>query len=190
MRAPSRRSVLGHIALAGITASLARPAKGATYDPVFEAIEAHRKARADVRAACAEADRLCDLADRIVGKPEVILPDLSIARCYSEIEAYFPGDETRTFGQLTLGSSTSGVRPEMRYMARHRRSGKRSGRDRMRRYRCPGGGCADHPSGSSRPAGLPRGSPSGGPGVVLRSAYRAVARKPRRGRGEAEFITQ
>jgi hypothetical protein len=95
MRGPSRRSVLGHIALAGVTASLARPAKGATYDPVFGAIEAHRTASAGVRAACAESDRLCDLADRIAGKHEVILPDFSKAQCYYEIEAYFPGDENK-----------------------------------------------------------------------------------------------
>ena len=95
MNTHSRRSVLGHIALAGVTASLAKPAKGATYDPVFEAIDAHRKARADVRAACVEVDRLLELADRIAGKHEVILPDFSKAQCYYDIEAYFPGDENK-----------------------------------------------------------------------------------------------
>ncbi len=99
MNTHSRRSVLGHIVLAGVTASLAKPAKGATYDPVFEAIEAHRKAVADVRAACAESDRLCDLADRIAGKHEVILPDLRVAQCYTDLATYLPGDENKALRQ-------------------------------------------------------------------------------------------
>lgn len=102
MRTPSRRSILGHIALAGVTASLAKPVQGATYDPVFEAIEAHRKAAAGVRAACAESDRLCDLADKIAGKHEVILPDLRVAQCYSDLETYLPGDENKILRQSYL----------------------------------------------------------------------------------------
>jgi hypothetical protein len=95
MATHSRRSVLGHIALAGVTASLPKPAKGVAFDPVFEAMEAHRKAVADVRSACVESDRLCDLADRIAGKHEVILPDLRVARCYYDLDAYLPGDRNR-----------------------------------------------------------------------------------------------
>jgi hypothetical protein len=99
MRTTSRRSVLGHIALAGATASLAKPAKGAAYDPVFEAIDFHRAAVANVRAAYAESDRLCEMADRIAGKYEVVLPDLRVAKCYSDLGAYLPGDENKLLRQ-------------------------------------------------------------------------------------------
>ena len=176
MSTHSRRSVLGHIALAGVTASLVRPAKGATYDPVFEAIEAHRKARADVRAACAESDRLCDLADRIAGKHEVILPDFSMAQCYYDIEAYFPGDENKDLRAAYV------KKLEERQAARDAVYGDIDAVVggpccyRMRRNRCPGGDCANDASGSARLAGLPGGSPPGRPGTDLRSSYRAVDR--------------
>jgi hypothetical protein len=56
-------------------------------DPILEAIEAHRAARANVRAATAETDRLLDLADKVAGKSEVIIPDLRAphARGHDEI---------------------------------------------------------------------------------------------------------
>jgi hypothetical protein len=45
-------------------------------DPVYAAIEAHEKAYANCRAAVAESNRLLDLADKVAGKHEVIIPDL------------------------------------------------------------------------------------------------------------------
>jgi hypothetical protein len=48
-------------------------------DPIYAAIEAHEKAYAVVRAACAESNRLCQLADDVAGKHVVAIPDLRTA---------------------------------------------------------------------------------------------------------------
>jgi len=61
------------LALATVTPT---PAAALPADPVYAAIEAHEKAYAAVRAACAESDRLCELADKIAGKYILDIPDL------------------------------------------------------------------------------------------------------------------
>ena len=53
-----------------------RPVAARLPDPVYAAIEAHEKAYVEVRAACAESSRLLDLADKIAGKHEVVIPDI------------------------------------------------------------------------------------------------------------------
>jgi hypothetical protein len=45
-------------------------------DPVYAAIEEYEKTYVNCRAAVAESNRLCDLADKVAGKHEVIIPDL------------------------------------------------------------------------------------------------------------------
>src|SRR3981189_2583080 len=56
-----------------------RPVSERLPDPVYAAIEAHETAYAAVRGACAESNRLCELADKIAGKHVVTIPDLRAA---------------------------------------------------------------------------------------------------------------
>ncbi|ANW02243.1 hypothetical protein [Bradyrhizobium icense] len=96
-----------------------RPVAARLPDPVYAAIEAHEKAYVEVRAACAESDRLQDLADKIAGKRMVVIPDLragadidddffKLPVAYEQdgiefveawtsrhVEVYLPGDENR-----------------------------------------------------------------------------------------------
>jgi hypothetical protein len=77
----SRRSILGAIAgsaaAAGGIAALALPnAKASEPDPIYAAIEAHRKAGAASCAASAEIRRLYDLADEIAGPREIDIPSM------------------------------------------------------------------------------------------------------------------
>jgi hypothetical protein len=53
-----------------------RPVAARLPDPIYAAIKAHERAYAEVRAAVAESHRLLDLADKVAGKHEVIIPDL------------------------------------------------------------------------------------------------------------------
>jgi hypothetical protein len=100
-------------ALAAGSVALTTPA-AAGRDPVFAAIDAHRTAAANVRAAVAESNRLCELADRLAGKLMVEIPDLrqeagdwpvtferdgqryANARCVGEIDECLPGDENES----------------------------------------------------------------------------------------------
>jgi hypothetical protein len=71
----SRRSILA--AIAGSGAALALPtAKASGADPIYAAIDAHRKAYASSRAALAEIARLCDLADEIAGPRKIDIPSM------------------------------------------------------------------------------------------------------------------
>jgi hypothetical protein len=94
-----------------------RPVAARLPDPVYAAIEAHEKAYVEVRAACAESDRLQDLADKIAGKRMVAIPLRAVADiddfyklpvAYERdgieffeawtsrhVEVYLPGDENR-----------------------------------------------------------------------------------------------
>jgi hypothetical protein len=84
-------------------AQLGRPVAGDEHpDPVYAAIEAHQKAYVAVRAAVAESDRLCELADKLAGKCEVSVPGFGVADCYSDLAAYLPGEENKKLRQLYL----------------------------------------------------------------------------------------
>jgi hypothetical protein len=63
-------------AVAAMAIAAAAQAAGSPADPIYVAIEAHRKARAASCAATAEIKRLCDLADEIAGPREIDIPSM------------------------------------------------------------------------------------------------------------------
>jgi hypothetical protein len=76
---PTRRRMLtlaagGAVAAMAITT--AAQAAGSPADPIYAAIEAHRKARGASCAATAEIKRLRDLADEIAGPREIDIPSM------------------------------------------------------------------------------------------------------------------
>lgn len=95
---PSRDSSRrGFLALAAGAATIATigMAKGSAADPIFAAIDAHRKAHAASAAASAEIGRLLDLADQIVGRaieiPSMIEPGTTVeASIWMDIEQAIP----------------------------------------------------------------------------------------------------
>jgi len=100
-----------------------RAARDKQPDPIYAAIEAHEKAYAAVRGACAESDRLCQLADDVAGKHIVAIPDLRVAPSVDDhyyvlpvayeqsgikffdapttlyVDVYLPGDENEQLRQ-------------------------------------------------------------------------------------------
>jgi hypothetical protein len=52
------------------------PVSDAPIDPIFAAIEAHRKASAAADAASAEVKRLCELADKVAGSRQIDIPSM------------------------------------------------------------------------------------------------------------------
>jgi hypothetical protein len=75
----TRRNILGTIAAAGATALTLPPAHAAApvHDPIFAAIEAHRKAYATMQAAFAEHRQAHELADAKVGPAHLDIPSMA-----------------------------------------------------------------------------------------------------------------
>jgi hypothetical protein len=98
---PTRRNILGTIAAAGATALTLTPARAAapSVDPVFAAIDSHRKAYAAMQAAFAETARAESIADDKVGPshidvPSMVEPGATVrAICWWDIEQAIPSKE-------------------------------------------------------------------------------------------------
>jgi hypothetical protein len=98
---PTRRNILGTIAAAGVTALTLTPARAAapSVDPVFAAIDSHRKAYAAMQAAFVETARVESIADDKVGLshidvPSMVEPGATVrAICWWDIEQAVPSKE-------------------------------------------------------------------------------------------------
>lgn len=74
---PTRRRLITVAAGGAVAVVVGIPAAAeAVADPIYAAIEVHRKARAASCAASAEVRRLCDLADEIAGPREIDIPSM------------------------------------------------------------------------------------------------------------------
>jgi hypothetical protein len=96
----SRRSILGAIAAGGTVAALALPTEAASEaDPIFAAIEAHRKADAAADVAFAESSRLYRLANEMVGPSKIEIPNMvepgttAKVLCFYDVEQVIPHEQ-------------------------------------------------------------------------------------------------
>jgi hypothetical protein len=100
----SRRSILGAIAgsaatagsIAGLTPAIAVALPA---DPIYAAIDAHRKAEAAADAVFAESNRLHQLAYKMVGPPQIEVPNMvepgtsAKVRCWFDVEQVIPREQ-------------------------------------------------------------------------------------------------
>jgi hypothetical protein len=87
------------IAAGGAAVALAIPPASAADDPIFAAIEAHRKADAAANAAFAESCRLYRLAVEMVGPSQIEVPNMvkpgttAKVRCNWDVERVIPHEQ-------------------------------------------------------------------------------------------------
>jgi hypothetical protein len=98
----TRRSFLSTAAAGiagGAAQALASPPASAAADPIFAAIEAHRKADAAADIAFAESSRLYRLANEMVGPRQIEVPNMvepgTTAKvwCYFDVERVIPHEQ-------------------------------------------------------------------------------------------------
>jgi hypothetical protein len=115
---PTRRHLLT-IAAGGAVAALALPAAMASEaDPIFAAIEAHRKADAVADAAFAESSRLYQLANEMVGPSQIEVPNMvepgttAEVLCFYDVEQVIPHEQYPDLNEhyCTLLSERSAAR--------------------------------------------------------------------------------
>jgi hypothetical protein len=96
---PTRRNILGTIAAAAAATTIAgKPAAAGPIvaDPIYAAIEAHRKADAAADVAFAESSRLYRLANEMVGPSKIEVPNMvepgttAKVLCFYDVEQVIP----------------------------------------------------------------------------------------------------
>jgi hypothetical protein len=98
---PTRRNILGTIAAAGAAALTLAPARAEALvpDPIYAAVEAHRKAYATMQVVFAEHRQAHELADAQVGPahldiPSMVEPGKTVeACCWWDIERAVPREQ-------------------------------------------------------------------------------------------------